>query len=971
MTSNNTIRRAIRYALLTSAVAAASSGLPAYAQDQAAEAAPDQIDQMLGEELVVTGSRIPRANLTAPTQVTTIDSSNIQFSGLGNAADILRAVPSFGVSALSTNNSNFLTTDNGVNTLELRNLDEDRTLVLVNGRRYVPGASGGTSAVDFNTIPVELIDRVEIITGGASAIYGSDALAGVVNVILKDKFEGVDFGYQFGESTESDDTTHRIHFVAGGNFADDRGNAVVSASFTQQQGVLARDRPETAVDDISTCFFSGDPADCKTPIEGFFSSFSEFGRFFIPSTGESFTVDNGTGPGGTVVPWDVATYGFNRQHFRRYSTPTDRFLLSANASYDMADNVEAFIETMYANTDAESELEPFPHSSYGDLQGVGISINNPFMPQALRDELVASGDTQVDYFRRMTEVGQRGNEVKRNTYRLVLGLRGDINDRWDWDGYYGYGQMDAAQTGGGQINVANMREALNAIDGDGNPATFDPVCANPVAVAEGCVPINIFGFRSISPEAAAYVQAPEQRQQKNRQQIAGVSIGGPAFDLPAGPLSFAVGGEWRKEHAEDVTDALTRSGQNASNKQEPIFGDYDVIEGFVELEVPLLRDIPAVHELSIGAAYRYSDYSTVGTTDAYTGRLSWAPIESLRFRAQYARAVRAPNIGELFAPAGENFEPVADPCDGVTATSTGAADDRCRADPAIAQRIAATGSFTLTQPEIQGTGGFTGGGNPNLDAEQSDSYSVGAVFNNDFGTAGNFLVSVDWFQIEIDDTIGTVERQTAVDQCYAAPTFPNEFCALLTRDQAGPAFEVGELTEVNSTFLNHGTLNTEGVDLSVLWSWGLGNWFDAASGNMSLRLNYAHLLDFTEVAFGVTDDSKGEVGFAEDKAQLGITYVGGRFSFEWETTYIGDSEVDVDPTSAFHYSVGTYIVHDFQIGFDLFEGANLFVGMNNAFDEEAAVILSGVPGNTTGTDTNADVYNPIGRTWYAGMRVKF
>jgi outer membrane receptor protein involved in Fe transport len=176
---------------------------------------------------------------------------------------------------------------------------------------------------------------------------------------------------------------------------------------------------------------------------------------------------------------------------------------------------------------------------------------------------------------------------------------------------------------------------------------------------------------------------------------------------------------------------------------------------------------------------------------------------------------------------------------------------------------------------------------------------------------------------------------------------------------------------VNSTFLNHGTLNTEGVDLSVLWSWGLGNWFDAASGNMSLRLNYAHLLDFTEVAFGVEDDSKGEVGFAEDKAQLGITYVGGRFSFEWETTYIGDSDVDVDPTSQFHFGVGSYIVHDFQIGFDVFEGANLFVGMNNAFDEEAAVILSGVPGNTTGTDTNADVYNPIGRTWYAGMRVKF
>ncbi len=971
MTSSNRIRRAIRYALLASAAAAASSGLPAYAQEEQEEA--DQIDQMLGEELVVTGSRIPRANLTAPTQVTTIDASNIQYSGLGNAADILRAVPSFGVAALSTNNSNFLTTDNGVNTLELRNLDEDRTLVLVNGRRYVPGASGGTSAVDFNTIPVELVDRIEVVTGGASAIYGSDALAGVVNVILKDKFEGVDFGYQFGESTESDDTTHRINFIAGGNFADDLGNAVVSATFTQQRGVLARDRPETAVDDISTCFFTGVPADCQTPIEGFFSSFSEFGRFFIPSTGESFTVDNGTGPGGTVVPWDRDTFGFNRQHFRRYSVPTDRFLLTGNASYDLADSVEAFIETTYAQTETESELEPFPHSSSDDLQGVGISVNNPFMPQALRDAILAAGDTQTDYFRRMTEVGQRGNEASRNTYRFVLGLRGDVQERWHWDGYYGYGQMDAAQTGGGQINVSNMREALNAIDGDGDPATFDPVCANPVAVAEGCVPINIFGLGAISPGAATYVQAPEQRQQTNRQQIAGVTIGGPAFELPAGPLDFALGGEWRKEHAEDVTDALTRTGQNAGNQERPIFGDYDVIEAFAEIEVPLLRDLPAVHELSIGAAYRWSDYSTVGTTDAYTGRLSWAPIESLRFRGQYARAVRAPNIGELFAPAGENFEPVADPCDGVTATSVGQIDDNCRSIPAIAQRIAATGSFTLTQPEIQGTGGFTGGGNPNLETEQSDSYSLGVVFNKDFGTAGNFLVSVDWFQIEIEDTIGTVERQTAVTQCFNVPTsqFPNEFCSLLVRDTTGPAFELGELTEVNSTFLNHGNLNTEGVDLSVLWSWALSDWIGAASGNMSLRLNYSHLLDFTEVAFGTLDDSKGEVGFAEDEAQLGLVYANGPFTFQWETTYVGDSKVNIDPTSAFFFDVGTYVVHDFQIGYNLFETANLYVGMNDAFDEDVPVILSGVPGNTTGTDTNAEVYNPIGRTWYAGMRVQF
>ena len=965
---NRKLARAVKLALLGAGAIGLSA--PTVAQEEA----PADL-----EEILVTGSRIPRANLTAPTAVTTIDAEVIEQSGLVNVADILRAVPSFGVSALSSGNSNFFTASNGINTLQLRNLEEDRTLVLVNGRRYVSGIAG-SSAVDFNTIPTELIERVEVVTGGASAIYGSDALAGVINVILNDDFEGVKVGYQFGEADAGGELTSRFNLTAGGNFNDDRGNAVISMTYTQNKGTFARQRANTQVDDAAECLFTLDPADCQTEVEPFFSSFSESGRFFVPSTGESFSISSGTGPNGTVAPWDLEQFGFNRQASRRYTVPLERYLVSTLLDYDMGGDVNAFVEATFAQTRTESELEPFPHSN-SDLNIGGIPVDNPFVPQAIRDAVLAAGDTEIQYFRRTTEVGNRGASARRNTYRLLAGFEGDIADQWNWQVYYGFGRMDDNQQGGGQINVPAMREALNAIDGDGNPATFDPICADPAARAEGCVPINLFGLGSISPEAAAYVQAPSSRQQFTQQTITGASIGGSVFELPAGEVSFVVGAEYRDEKAEDVPDVLTQAGLNAGNAEAPIRGGYNVREAFVEFEVPLLRDAPGIHELSLGGAYRFSDYNTVDSTDAYAGRLSWAPVESLRFRAQYARAVRAPNISELFAPGGENFATVADPCNGVTATSTGNIAENCRSIPAIADRIAATGSFTLTQTEIQGTGGFTGRGNPNLNVETSDSWTFGAVFNDDFGAAGDLLLSIDYFSIEIDDLIDTVERQTAVDFCFDTPTsnFPNQFCDFLTRDTDGPAFQLGELTGVDSGFVNEGTLETDGIDVSVLWSWAMDDWFSSVPGQASVRLNYTHLLDFTETKFSVADDLVGETGFAEDKAQLALTYDTGPWAAIWEWNYIADSVPD-NSNPLFNFGVGAYNVHDLQVSYDfansgledsLLGNVRLYAGANNLLDEDAPIILTGVPGNTTGTDTDASVYDPIGRTWYVGFNLSY
>lgn len=925
------------------------------------------------EAIVVTGSRIARANLTSPTAVTTVDAQAIELSGEDNIADILRGVPSFGASAISSGNSNFFTVGNGINTLQLRNLGEARTLVMVNGRRYVSGVPGA-AAVDFNTIPTDLLERVEVITGGASAIYGADALAGVINLILRDDFEGIEYRYQYGESGHGDDVNHRFSMLAGGNFADGRGNAVLNVAFTQNGGVYARDRDNTAVDDIALCVTTPgapDPENCQTAVEGFFSSFSELGRFFDYSTaGESLTCASGTGSGCVVAPFSTALHGFNRQSQRRYTVPIERFMLAGNVNYEISPSIEAFAETMFSHTNVTSDLEPFPHSS-SDLSIVGIPCTNPFIPSAMVTALCDGGDTAIPYTRRMTEIGNRGNIVNRNVYRVLLGLRGDFAERYNWETYYSFGRTEDAQRTGGQINVANMREALNIIDtgGVGDPADF--VCANPTAVAEGCVPINLFGRGSITEEAAAWVQAPMQRQGMAQQEFAGATLSGPMFELPAGDAEFAFGVEWRRERAEDIPDALTQTGQNASNVALPTIGSYSVGEVFAETEFPIIREQPFFHDLTVGLAYRWSDYSSAGETEAYTGRLQWAPTEWLRFRAQYARAVRVPNIGELFAPAGENFAPVSDPCNGVTAATTGDVAANCRADPSIMARILATGSFTLTQSEIQGTGGFTGGGNEDLAPEVADSFNVGFVANHNFGAPGNMTLSVDWYQIEVEGIIRALGRQETIALCYAEPagTFPNDFCDNIVRDDTGPNFQLGEITEVNTaTFNDSNPQEFSGVDVAWLWNFSLSDWFGAAPGDISLRVNWTHLLYETEDGDG---DTVGQMGSSQDKIQAGVMYNVGPWGVSWETNYLSDSVPSLVSGGQFNFSLGEYLTHDVRVNWDVNESTNLYFGSNNVFDEDAPLVLSGVPGNTTGTDTNASIFDPIGRTFYAGIRLRY
>ncbi len=334
------------------------------------------------------------------------------------------------------------------------------------------------------------------------------------------------FGYQYGEADAGGEIENRLTFTAGGDFADGRGNAVVQAAYTDQKGLLSRQRANTAIDDTAECALTGEPGTCQNSISPTYSSYSEYGSFFVPSTGQDFTVSEGTGANGTVVPFfdNFDQFGFNRQAFRRYTVPTERYLISSLLDYQMSEGVNTFVEATFAQTRTSSNssrLRPQRATSGSPAS----PVDNPFVPQEIRDAVLAAGDDVIQYRRRMTEVGERGATATRNTYRFLVGLEGDVAEKYNWQTYFGYGRMDDAQQGGGQINVLNMREALNVVDdGAGNL-----VCANPVAVAEGCVPINLFGLGSISPEAADYVRAPTSRQQYTEQQLFGAEFGGSLF----------------------------------------------------------------------------------------------------------------------------------------------------------------------------------------------------------------------------------------------------------------------------------------------------------------------------------------------------------------------------------------------------------------------------------------------------------
>jgi outer membrane receptor protein involved in Fe transport len=982
--------------MLTSAYAQEEEqAAPAAEQEQAAPTntpAPAPADTDI-ETIVVTGSRLRSATADSPSPIQVISGEDIAKSGVVNIQDLLLKNPVFGTPALSRTNSNFLTSGAGVATIDLRNLGSDRTLVLVNGRRFVSGLPG-SAAVDLNTIPADFIDRVEILTGGASAVYGSDAVAGVVNIITKKDFNGLTLDVQKGQTFDyKDDKKDKISLTAGTTSADGRSNIMAHFGYSKQGAVYGKRRPGNAVDNtplIYTGAAQGLPSEVFQFVSPTLSSYAPEGNIFFTESGCVPTADDDCS---RVASFDANNNlidgpgaGFNRQDYRLLAVPTERYLFATSGEFGFAEKHKAFFEGTFAQTQVRSELEPFPFDDYSttgttpngytpaEFNVNGTVLTNPFIPDALLARMTdQDGDGLRDYnfSKRLVGIGARGSAVDRDTFRIVTGFKGDLIRDWTYETYVGYGVTKETQISSGQVNVQSLRQALEAIpdvdDIDGDGDKDEAICRDQFARAQGCVPVSVFGYNSITPEAAAYISAPTAYQSFTSQQSVGGSVAGTLVDLPAGPLGMAFGLEYRDEYSRSEFDALQQAGLNAGNKIPRTEGSFFVKEAYLELKAPLLADMPGVYALNVGGAVRVGDYSSVGKVFSYSTNLEYSPIRDLRFRGTVSQATRAPNITELYAPPGQDYPSVTDPCAGITNADIGTTAERCRAAPGVQSNIDANGEFTLNTADNQGVSGFAGG-NPDLDEEVGKSYTIGLVWQPssiDFLSKASF--EFDYYNIKITDAIIQLDFQSVLNQCYSGDA---SFCDYITRRPADVGSNsAGSLEFVNSATINSGELEARGFDFTANWADRVG------PGQLSSRLVWSHLINqfLVELSGLPKNEIAGEIGAAKDKFSLTLGYDWGDWSVQTLTTYIGKSYLDDQFWGESRVnSVAPRSYTSLQIGYT-WNIAQFYVGVDNLFDTKPprADTNGLLPDSSTGAGTWADVYDALGQRWYAGVKLNF
>ena len=952
------------------AFAACFAATPALAQGAA-----DAGDE--GDVIIVTGSRIARPDLQASTPVAVVSAQSMADKGQTNVLDALKDIPVAGQS-LDKSASNFSNFDFGIATVNLRNLGTSRTLVLINGRRSV--GTPGDSAVDLNNIAPDLIERVEVVTGGTSAVYGSDAVAGVVNVILKKKFDGIQLRLQGGVSDRGDAGNYVAGATWGKTFGDGRGHVIANFTYTKDNAVYARDRAYSALDVPNR------------------SSFAQQGLFdtsgtaaFAAAAGQTYTFDASN---------NVKLYqgsridGYNRNGDRLLSIPVERYLGTVLADYEFSSSATLYGEFSYSKTKARVAVEPLAVDDQGS-QGqtaynfdgsafAGIPATNPLVPAAIRDAASANGVDFINFRRRSNGIFSRNQSSSRDFWRGVIGLKGEIGSNWKYDASYVHSEVKD-HTYGDAIMMTNYGAALQATTIGGQV-----VCADPVARAAGCVPINIFGFNTVTPAMAKWLHTytgqgalvPGAKAgdplvadllRKGTQDVVSLNFTGPAFQLPAGAVQVAVGAEYHGEKSEQYYDPFTHSGLSSFQQAADTVGSYNSKEVYGEVSIPLLRNAPLGHELSLEGAVRYADYSTVGSFWSYKFGGTYAPIPELRFRAVYARAVRAPNVNELYSGAANTAPAVIDPCD----QNGGNGDDpidggpltlsaACKANPGIANYLKTHSTFQYSLAQIQTING-TIGGNANLDAESTKTFTAGATFAPSF--LRGFDLSVDYYRVKVNSAITQVDFQVSVDQC--ALTGDPNFCQNVTRDANG------FIKSVDAIYLNGASYEVSGLDVQTHYTFKPHIFGPDERVKLSLFWNHKFKQDKTPFEGGETSHQVGVAdvygtsqnigtGF-RDQLTFNANYQTGPVSLSYSFRYFSPVV-----TSTAGDRIPSYTYHDLQAKYSFGPDRNyqFYLGVNNLFDKQPPVVTD-LTNQWPGSNTVASTYDLLGRRFYAGVSVKF
>jgi iron complex outermembrane receptor protein len=822
MTNLKQLPNAIRFALFVGAASTASFG-NAIAQDQ------DQDSAATLDRIEVTGSRIKRVDVETSQPVFILNREDIARNGQVSIGDILQDLTVSG-SALNTTFNNG---GDGSTTVDLRNLGANRSLVLVNGKRWVSSLGG---AVDLNTIPVAAIERVEVLKDGASAIYGSDAVAGVVNIILRRDFDGLSVSSYYGENEEGDGEQQSHDFLFGAT--TDRSSVMVGAQYVKQEPISAGDR------EISSVPLFGFPANTSFP--GQASSTGPFFRGFVPGRGV-ITLGRdgqaGTSPN-DFIPFNFAIHGHNFAPQNFLVTPQERISLFTQASFDLTDNIRAFANVLYNERRSSQELASMPivgGSAAGGRGGnVAISADNVFNPF----------DTDLDVlfqFRPLIEPRRFSQDV--DTFYINYGFDGvfDFAGRsFAWDVGYIYTDNEERTITTGLFDWNRLEQGLGPSFMQQQPdGSLVARCGTATAVIDGCVPLNFFqGTENFTREMFDFASFVAQDTTAKESTVYNANLTGDLFDLPAGPLGFAVGYEYRKEEGFDQPDALIAAGNSTGNIRQPTRGEFSVDEFYGELAIPLLSDMFLAQELELRVAVRFSDFSNFGNTTNPSAGIRWKPYEDLLIRGNYAEGFRAPTISELFLGASDSFQGADDPCSSdilaalppdVQATVT----QRCLGGFGGVAPVPP--GFTQTNSQIRTTiGGFEG-----LGPETTTSKTLGFVYSPNF--IENFNISVDWYNIKLTNFIGASSGEFVLQDCFFRGV--EDSCENISRDPVSG--QVNSLIARNQNF-DDGT-EVEGWDIELDYR------FNTNFGDFRFNWSNAYLSYFGDIG---QPDGANNVGLA-------------------------------------------------------------------------------------------------------------
>ena len=994
MYTNNKIAKAVRLAIAFGAASTLTL------QSAAVSAQEDAAAEQQVEKIQITGSRIRSANAVSTSPIATVGELEIEQQQQPEIERIFRSMPA----SLPGDNSNVNNGTGGAATVNLRGLGSNRNLVLMNGKRMVPFNTAGS--VDTSTIPTALIDRIDIVTGGASAVYGSDAISGAINVILKKNFEGVELDMSHSRTAEADAQTKNIALTLGGNFDDDRGNAVVSFSWLDRDPLLLGQRDlgnygiRTANGQNYNKFLNGEapvpPSDptcggstpnVVAPGGGSPTGIpTRLGIVGVPAAAGQFRDD------GQLVLGDRCS-DFNFNPFNYYQTPAKRYSATAMAHYDLNDEHSLYGTFNFTNTSVRQQVAP--SGIFGST--FWIPMQNAFLSDQARGVLLTSANENISALngpgletwrdtnnngvvdasdsllmavsRRTPELGPRSTSFNTDQFQIVAGAEGFLTDSWAYDVSFQHGETNRVNTNAGYTNIANIANALNAVS--------ETECLTGGA---GCVPLTVFGgFGTMTPAMAAYASATAFSTTEYQQRVFSAIVDGP-FDMVVSPfaessLAMSFGYEYREEVAFFNPDECLKLAPasclgGAGGNSLPVGGSFKVNEWFGEGKLPLVENVFMADMLELEFGYRHANYDTVGENGSWKLGLAWRPVDELLVRVMKQKATRAPNVGELYAPLTSGLENAElDPCSkGNAANIDATLRARCIATGMTDAQVGTVDDIAAGQINV------LSGSNPNAlpDAESADTLTAGVVWTPAFDAVKRAQFSVDYYDIDVSGYIGENTPQEILDGCYTLGNTAQ--CALINRIGGGLTIS-GSGVQAYTTNLSY--LRTRGIEMAFNFGFDLDS-----LGTLDFSGNVNKYLKVEQLSSSVSEviDCNGFYGAnCDPQHELRATqrttwnYEDLSVSLFWR--YLGSIERETKfqaTTYEAFRSIPSYSYFDLFANYHVTDNVSVSFGVDNLLDKDAPV----VGGEAASTSVNSGntfpgYYDMLGRTYRASISLKF